>query len=286
MKVGTILSGIELANEYKKKIREIVYETKEKGIPVPCLAAVLVGNDGGSEAYVKNQKRVCEKLGVEHKLISFDNDVTEEELLNTIDELNNDVNINGIIIQFPLPKHINAKHIIKKILPSKDVDGLTELNFARLYKGERCFTPCTSRAVLELINKTGINIEGKHAVVVGRSDIIGKPVALLLLRNNATVTICHSKTRDLIDICKNADILISCIGKPGIITKDYVKKGAIVIDVGTTRVDGKIRGDVDFEEVKEIASYITPVPGGVGSVTTTMLIMNTCDAFLYQEQKK
>ena len=282
--MGVILNGKELANDYKEKIIKIVNEAKAKGMSVPCLAAVLVGNDGGSEFYVRNQMRICEKLGVKYKLASFNESVTEEELITAVKELNDDKEVNGIILQVPLPKHIDSRNVIEMISPDKDVDGLTDLNSARLYKGEKCFLPCTSRAVVELIKKTDIKIEGKHAVVVGRSNIIGKPVALLLLNNNATVTICHSKTTNLKEVCRNADILISCVGKPGIITKDYIKKGAVVIDVGTTKVKGKIKGDVDFDEVKEIASYITPVPGGVGSVTTTMLIMNTCDAFLHQSK--
>jgi methylenetetrahydrofolate dehydrogenase (NADP+) / methenyltetrahydrofolate cyclohydrolase len=278
--MAIILNGKELAKEYKIKIKEFIDERKLNNQSIPCLAAVLVGDDGGSVFYVNSQKKVCEKLGVEYKLIHLKENTTEEGLIHTVEELNNDISVSGIILQLPLPKHISSKKVIEAISPNKDVDGLTDLNTAKLYKAERCFIPCTPRAVLELIKKSGINIEGKHAVVVGRSNIVGKPAALLLLQNNATVTICHSKTQNLKEECRKADILIACVGKPNLITREYVKEGAVVIDVGTSRVDGKMVGDVCFEEVKEIASYITPVPGGVGSVTTTMLIKNTCDALV------
>lgn len=281
--MAIILNGKELAKEYKVKIKKFIDQRKLNNQSIPCLAAVLVGDDGGSMFYVNSQKKVCEKLGVEYKLIHLQENTTEEGLIHMVEELNNDKSVSGIILQLPLPKHIRSKKVIEVISSNKDVDGLTDLNTAKLYKAEECFIPCTPKAVLELIKKSGIEFEGKHAVVVGRSNIVGKPAALLLLQNNATVTICHSKTQNLKEECRKADILIACVGKPNLITGEYVKEGAVVIDVGTSRVDGKMVGDVCFEEVKKIASYITPVPGGVGSVTTTMLIKNTCQALKISE---
>lgn len=276
--MGAIIDGKAVASEYKEKIKEFVQDRIKNELRVPCLASVLVGNDGGSIYYVNNQSKLCNTLGVNVKNIILDENIKEDELIRVIDELNNNKDVDGIIILVPLPKHLNEKNITSRILPAKDVDGMTDINLGKFYKGEKCFVPCTPRSVLELIKSTDVGIEGKHAVIIGRSNIVGKPAAQLLLNENATVTICHSKTQNLETICKGADILVSCIGKPGFVKENYIKEGAIVIDVGTTMVDGKVKGDVDFEEVIKKAAYVTPVPGGVGSMTTTMLIKNTCEA--------
>jgi methylenetetrahydrofolate dehydrogenase (NADP+)/methenyltetrahydrofolate cyclohydrolase len=250
----------------------------EKNLRVPCMCAVLVGNDGGSISYINNQKRVCEEIGVAHKTVILDSDISEEALIKVIEDLNNESSVDGIILQLPLPKHIDETKITSKISYLKDIDGLTFENTGRLYKGERCFIPCTPQSVVQLIKSTGVSIEGKSAVVIGRSTIVGRPAAELLLRENATVTLCHSKTKNLKEICSNADILVCALGKPGFVTKDFVKENAIVIDVGTSMVEGKLKGDVLFDEAFEKAAYITPVPGGVGALTTTILIKNTCEA--------
>lgn len=276
--MGVIIDGKAVASEYKKKIKSFVDNKIENGLRVPCLASVLVGEDGGSMYYVNNQSKLCKSMGVKVKDFFLDEKIEEEELIKIIEQLNNDKEVDGIIVLVPLPKHIDEKNVTSKILHTKDVDGLTDINVGKFYKGERCFIPCTPRSILELIKSTGIIIEGKNAVVIGRSNIVGKPIAQLLLNENATVTICHSRTHGLIDICKNADILVSCIGKPGFVTGEFIKDGSIVIDVGTTMVEGKVKGDVIFEEAIAKAAYVTPVPGGVGSMTTTMLIKNTCEA--------
>lgn len=276
--MSIIIDGKKLAEGYKNEIAQYVKERVEKDLRVPCLAAVIVGNDGGSIYYMKNQQALCNKLGVNYRTVSLNEDIEELELLKVIKELNYDKNIDGIIIMMPLPKNIREKVITDAISPKKDVDGLTDVNTGLFYKGEKCFVPCTPRSVLEIVKNTGISIEGKNAVVIGRSNIVGKPAFQLLLKENATVTICHSRTKGIKDICRKADILVSAIGKPGFVTADFVKEGAVVVDVGTTMVNNKIMGDVDFENVKNIASYVTPVPGGVGSLTTTMLIKNVCEA--------
>jgi methylenetetrahydrofolate dehydrogenase (NADP+)/methenyltetrahydrofolate cyclohydrolase len=276
--VGICLKGNELGKKYNEAIKNYSDKRKAKGLKVPCLAAVLVGHDGGSIFYVNNQRKKCEKLGVDYRLIQMDTDTSEKKLIEKIEELNNDDNVNGIILQLPLPKHINEKKVTSAIAFSKDVDGQTDINMGRFYKGDKCFIPCTPKGIVELIKSIGEKIEGKNAVVIGRSNIVGKPTAQLLLNENATVTICHSRTQNLKEICSSADILISSIGKPGFVTEDFVKEGAIVIDVGTSSVNGKITGDVCYDDVIGKAAYVTPVPGGVGALTTTMLILNTCEA--------
>lgn len=276
--MGKIINGKLIAEKYREVIRDFVKLRKEQQKRVPCMVTILVGDDGGSIYYVNNQIKQCEKLGVNARKIELSSNIKEEELVTILEELNNDDKVDGIIIQMPLPKHINEKNITSKISHLKDIDGLTDINAGRLFKGEKCFIPCTPKAIIETIKSTGCRIEGKHAVVIGRSNIVGKPVAQLLLNENATVTICHSRTADLKKVCQTADILIVAIGKPGFVNREYVKEGAIVIDVGTTMVEGKIKGDVLFDNVIDKASFVTPVPGGVGSVTTTMLIKNTCEA--------
>jgi methylenetetrahydrofolate dehydrogenase (NADP+)/methenyltetrahydrofolate cyclohydrolase len=276
--MGAIIDGKAIADMYKEEISDFVREREKQGLRVPCLCAVIVGEDGGSISYINGQKKVCESLGVKHKMVSLPEDISEAEFIKVINQLNVDIEVDGVIIQLPLPKHINEKKIVAALSYLKDVDGLTYENIGRFYKGEQCFVPCTPQSVMTLLKSTGISMEGKHAVVVGRSNIVGRPVAELLLRENATVSICHSKTVNLKEVCRSADILVSAMGKPGFITGDYVKAGAVAIDVGTTRVEGKIKGDFYFEEIINKAAFVTPVPGGVGTVTTTLLIKNTCEA--------
>lgn len=275
--MGIKLDGKKVAEKFRNQIKSFVDHRVATGLKPPCIANILIGNDGGSLYYVNNQNKLCEKLGVRVRSIHFDEHITEEEVEDLIIKLNEDREIDGIILQLPLPKHLDEDKITSLISEKKDIDGLSSINIGKLYKGEKCFIPCTARGIIELIKSTGINIEGKNAVVVGRSNIVGKPVAQLLLNENATVTICHSKTTNLKEICSNADILVSAVGKPDFITDEYIKKDAIVIDVGTTSVNGKLAGDVRFDEVIEKASYTTPVPGGVGAMTTTMLIKNLCE---------
>jgi 5,10-methylene-tetrahydrofolate dehydrogenase/Methenyl tetrahydrofolate cyclohydrolase len=277
--MAIIISGRELAKKSREDLKQYVDGLKAKGSRVPCIATILVGNDGGSIYYVKNQNKLCNELGITSKDIFLEETISEKELIQIIEELNENINVDGIMLQVPLPAHIDEKKVTSKISYKKDVDGLTEVNTGRLYKGEKCFIPCTPMSVIELIKSTGIELEGKNAVVVGRSNIVGKPVVQLLLNENCTVTICHSKTKNLKEICKTADILVTAIGRPNFITSEFVQEGAVVIDVGTSSVDGKITGDVNFSEVQEVAGFVTPVPGGVGAMTTTLLLRNTCEAF-------
>lgn len=270
-----IIDGKALAKEKRAEIAKQVEELKEKGV-TPGLAVVLVGEDPASQIYVRNKHKACEEVGIYSRKITLPEETTEEEILKIIDELNNDPEIDGILVQLPLPKHIDPDKVILSISPDKDVDGFHPVNAGRLLTGQDGFFPCTPLAVMELIKSAGVDVSGKEAVVVGRSNIVGKPVSMLLLRENATVTICHSKTKDLADVCRRADILVAAVGRPEMITADYVKEGAVVIDVGINRVgEKKVVGDVAFDEVKDKAAYITPVPGGVGPMTITMLLYNT-----------
>lgn len=264
-----------MAKEKRAEIAKQVEALKEKGV-TPGLAVVLVGEDPASQIYVRNKHKACEEVGIYSRKITLPEETTEEEILKIIDELNNDPEIDGILVQLPLPKHIDPDKVILSISPDKDVDGFHPVNAGRLLTGQDGFFPCTPLAVMELIKSAGVDVSGKEAVVVGRSNIVGKPVSMLLLRENATVTICHSKTKDLADVCRRADILVAAVGRPEMITSDYVKEGAVVIDVGINRVgEKKVVGDVAFDEVKDKAAYITPVPGGVGPMTITMLLYNT-----------
>ena len=276
--MGTIIDGRAAAKVLKEDIKQFVEHAKADILRVPCLATVLVGSDGGSIYYVNNQKKLCDELGVENRHILLDESITELELLDIIKSLNEDHNVDGIILQLPLPKHLNEKEITSKLSYKKDVDGLTDINLGKFYKGENSFIPCTPQSIIHLIKGTEVTMQGKHAVVVGRSNIVGKPVAQLLLNENCTVTICHSKTTNLKELCSTADILVCALGKSEFITEEYIKEGAIVIDVGTSMVNGKIKGDVCFDAAMSKADFVTPVPGGVGAVTTTMLIKNTCEA--------
>ncbi|MCI6188780.1 MAG: bifunctional methylenetetrahydrofolate dehydrogenase/methenyltetrahydrofolate cyclohydrolase [Clostridium sp.] len=281
--MGEIINGKEVALKVKEEIKGFTEGKKEEGKRMPKIASILVGDDGGSIYYMNNQEKVSTSLGVDFKKVVLDKNITEEELINTIDNLNNDNEVDGIILQLPLPKGLNEKKVIKKISPSKDIDCLTFESQGKLYMGEPEFLPCTPNSVVTLLKSLNIPLEGKEVVVLGRSNIVGKPVAQLLLNENATVTICHSRTKDLKEVTKRADILVVAIGKPKFLDETYVKDGAIVIDVGTSRFEGKITGDVDFDKVIEKASYLTPVPGGVGALTTTLLVKNACEAYKNHE---
>ncbi len=273
-----ILDGKAISEEIKAKIKVDVGRLKEKGV-TPGLAVVLVGDSPASKVYVKNKQKACEAVGIyseEHKLPEA---TTQEELLSLVERLNKDSKIHGILVQLPLPKHIDSDTVLKAINPSKDVDGFHPYNVGMLMIGDPVFIPCTPYGVMKMMEHSRIAVEGKNAVVVGRSNIVGKPVALLLMQKNATVTVCHSKTKDLSEVCRRADILIAAIGKPRMIKGNMVKEGAVVIDVGINRLDdGSLVGDVDYEEVSKKAGWITPVPGGVGPMTITMLLNNTLEA--------
>lgn len=277
--MGEVISGKVIAEEIREEIKKSIEDAKDKGYRVPCLVTILVGNDGGSIYYLNNQRKLCEKLGLESKAILLEENIKEEELISLIKKLNEDKTVDGIMLQLPLPKNFNEALVTNSISPEKDVDGLTDYNNGKFYKGQDAFVPCTPRSVLYLIKSTGVDIKGKNAVVIGRSNIVGKPVAQLLLNENATITICHSKTQNIKEVCKNADIIVVAIGRPLFLDDSFVKEGAIVIDVGTSSVDGKITGDVDFEKVINKSGHLTPVPGGVGAVTTTLLLKNTCEAW-------
>jgi len=252
----------------------------------PGLAIVLVGNNPASEIYVGSKEKDFREVEGYCERHNLDKDTSEFDLMNLVNQLNNNQRIHGILVQLPLPKQIDENLITNSIAPHKDVDGFTSVSLGHLFSGHGIIAPATARAVIHLIESTGIKIEGKNAVVVGRSNIVGKPVAMMLLEKNATVTVCHSKTRNLAEHTKKADILVAAAGKPKLITKEMVKEGAVVIDVGINRVNGKIVGDVDFENVKEVAGFITPVPGGVGPMTIAMLMENTLKAMELAEKAR
>ncbi|MBN1068363.1 bifunctional methylenetetrahydrofolate dehydrogenase/methenyltetrahydrofolate cyclohydrolase [Clostridium botulinum] len=276
--MGQIINGKEVALKIKEEIKTFVEERKKNKLRIPKIASILVGNDGGSIYYMSSQEKVANSLGVDFLKIILEENVTDDDVINEIHKLNDDVNVQGIMLQLPLPKHLNEKKIIKKISVKKDIDCLTFESQGKLYMGEKGFLPCTPNSVITLIKSLNIDITGKEVVVLGRSNIVGKPVAQLLLNENATVTICHSKTKDLKEVCSKADILVVAIGKPKFIDEEYIKENAIVIDVGTSSFEGKITGDVNFDKVIDRASFVTPVPGGVGALTTTLLIKNSCEA--------
>ncbi|KDR94413.1 methylenetetrahydrofolate dehydrogenase (NADP+) / methenyltetrahydrofolate cyclohydrolase [Peptoclostridium litorale DSM 5388] len=270
-----LIDGKAVSAEIRKELEVEVKKLKEEKGITPGLAVVLVGEDPASKTYVASKEKACEKIGIYSEGHKLNADTSEEDLLNLIDELNNKQSIDGILVQLPLPSHIDEKKIINRINPEKDVDGFHPINVGKLSIGEEAFIPCTPHGVIKLMEHENIEMAGKKAVIIGRSNIVGKPAAMLLLQKNATVTICHSRTKDLVKEASEADILVAAIGKPNFVTADMVKEGAVVIDVGINRVDGKLVGDVDFESVKEKAGYITPVPGGVGPMTITMLLFNT-----------
>ena len=273
-----IIHGKSIAEQMQAELAEKVAEFREVHGYVPGLAVILVGEDPASQVYVRNKHRACVKAGMYSEVLELAADTTEEELFAHIDRYNQDNKIHGLLVQFPVPKHLSQQRIIERISPAKDVDGLSLLNAGSLFAGGKGLVSCTPKGIIELIKRTGIQIEGKHAVVVGRSNLVGKPVAMLLLNENATVSVCHSRTKDLAKITSQADILVAAVGKPGCITGEHIKEGAVVIDVGTSRVDGKLKGDVVFEEAMQKAGYVTPVPGGVGPMTITMLLYNTLEA--------
>ncbi len=272
-----ILDGKAMSASLRAEITERVAKLKERGV-TPGLAVILVGNDPASEIYVRNKGNGCVETGMYSRTISMPEETSQEELEAAIDALNTDDAIHGILVQLPLPKHLDEQAALAKILPEKDVDGFHLINAGHMLTGTDGVVACTPRGALYMIKSTGLNLSGMEAVVIGRSNIVGKPMAMLLMRENCTVTICHSRTKDLAEHTRRADILVAAVGKAGFVTADMVKPGAIVIDVGINRVDGKVRGDVDFEAVKEVAGWITPVPGGVGKMTITMLLMNTVEA--------
>lgn len=273
-----ILSGKELSAEIREQLKKRVAELKkEKGI-IPGLAVIQVGDDGGSTIYVNNKEKACAEVGIYSEVNRLPEETTQDELLAMVGQYNNNPKIHGLLVQLPLPSHIDETEILKAINPQKDVDGFHVQNAGSLFTGLPGLVACTPKGIIKLIKKSGIDLTGKSAVVIGRSNIVGKPVAMLLLNENATVTICHSKTKNLPEVCAQADVLVAAIGRPEFVTKEFIKPGAVVIDVGTSRVDGKLKGDVKFDEVSEVAGYITPVPGGVGPMTITMLMENTVDA--------
>ncbi|URN94254.1 MAG: bifunctional methylenetetrahydrofolate dehydrogenase/methenyltetrahydrofolate cyclohydrolase FolD [Candidatus Pristimantibacillus lignocellulolyticus] len=273
-----IIDGKQISADMRNEMISEVAELKQKGV-TPGLAVILVGEDAASKVYVGSKEKACIQLGMYSEVHRMDADSSEEQVLALIDKLNNQDSINGILVQLPLPKHINEKAIIDAIRVDKDVDGFHPESVGNLVIGDDSLLPCTPAGVIELIKRSGVEIAGKHAVVIGRSNIVGKPVAMLLLRENATVTICHSRTANLEEIAKQADILVVAIGRANAIDSKFVKPGAVVVDVGINRLDtGKLAGDADFESCKTVAGHITPVPGGVGPMTITMLMKNTITA--------
>lgn len=292
-----IIDGKAIAEQIQQEVAKEVEELKSKGI-TPGLATILVGEDPASQVYVRNKGKACEKAGIYSDQHTLPTNIEEDELLKLIDALNNDSKINGILVQLPLPKHIDEVKVLNAISPDKDVDGFHPVSVGKFFTvkdfdemvKQGLFLPCTPHGVIELLVRSGVNLSGAEAVVVGRSNIVGKPVATLLLANNATVTICHSRTKNLGEVCRRADVLIAAIGKPQFIKADMVKEGVVVIDVGVNRIASekgfKLVGDVDFEQVGEKASMITPVPGGVGPMTITMLLVNTIKAAKKQAENR
>lgn len=273
--MATIIDGKELSKKLKEQMKDRVAQMRQQGI-VPKLVVVLVGNNSASEVYVRNKHKACGEVGIESEVIKMPEETTQQELLDVVKVLNEDRTVDGILVQLPLPGQINEKVVLRSILPEKDVDGFHPVNVGLLSIGDDCYAPATPSGIIAMFKEYGIEIAGKHCVIIGRSNIVGKPMAALLLRHNATVTVCHSKTQNLGELTRQADIVIVATGHRHTLTADMVKEGAVVIDVGMNRNElGKLCGDVDFEEVKEKASFITPVPGGVGPMTITELLENT-----------
>ena len=274
-----IIDGKKEAELLREEIKKEILEIKESKNKVPGLTVILIGNYAPSQIYVKNKEKNSKEVGMNSDIIKYSDDVTEKEILNKIKELNNDQNVSGILVQLPLPKQIDKEKIINSIHPSKDVDGFNPINVGNLSSGYQGLVPCTPMGCLMLIKKVEKNLSGKHAVIIGRSNLNGKPMAQLLLKENCTVTIVHSKTKNLQQECLKADILVAAVGVPNLVKKDWVKKDAIVIDVGINKLNDKIVGDVEFDQVKDIAKAITPVPGGVGPMTIACLLKNTLECF-------
>ncbi|HCZ7122954.1 TPA: bifunctional methylenetetrahydrofolate dehydrogenase/methenyltetrahydrofolate cyclohydrolase FolD [Staphylococcus aureus] len=273
--VAKILDGKQIAKDYRQGLQNQVEALKEKGF-TPKLSVILAGNDGASQSYVRSKKKAAEKIGMISEIVHLEETATEEEVLNELNRLNNDDSVSGILVQVPLPKQVSEQKILEAINPDKDVDGFHPINIGKLYIDEQTFVPCTPLGIMEILKHADIDLEGKNAVVIGRSHIVGQPVSKLLLQKNASVTILHSRSKDMASYLKDADVIVSAVGKPGLVTKDVVKEGAVIIDVGNTPdEDGKLKGDVDYDAVKEIAGAITPVPGGVGPLTITMVLNNT-----------
>ncbi|HED5937443.1 TPA: bifunctional methylenetetrahydrofolate dehydrogenase/methenyltetrahydrofolate cyclohydrolase FolD [Staphylococcus aureus] len=273
--VAKILDGKQIAKDYRQGLQDQVEALKEKGF-TPKLSVILVGNDGASQSYVRSKKKAAEKIGMISEIVHLEETATEEEVLNELNRLNNDDSVSGILVQVPLPKQVSEQKILEAINPEKDVDGFHPINIGKLYIDEQTFVPCTPLGIMEILKHADIDLEGKNAVVIGRSHIVGQPVSKLLLQKNASVTILHSRSKDMASYLKDADVIVSAVGKRGLVTKDVVKEGAVIIDVGNTPDEnGKLKGDVDYDAVKEIAGAITPVPGGVGPLTITMVLNNT-----------
>ncbi|MFD2925926.1 bifunctional methylenetetrahydrofolate dehydrogenase/methenyltetrahydrofolate cyclohydrolase FolD [Halobacillus naozhouensis] len=279
-----VIYGKKLAEELRQEMKEETAKLAKNGI-YPKLVVVIVGEDPASMSYVKGKQRASEKIGMDSDLIELSEETSEAELLNIINRLNEDKTVHGILVQLPLPQQIDEQKVIEAINPSKDVDGFHPINAGRMLTGQETFYPCTPFGILVMLKRANVSIEGKHVVIIGRSNLVGKPVGQLLLNEHATVTHCHSRTENLREHTKRADILIVAAGKAGLITGEDISEGTVVIDVGVNRVDGKLTGDVDFESAKEKASYITPVPKGVGPMTITMLLHNTIKAAKWIEQK-
>ena len=281
--MAEIIDGKAIAEKIKSELLVSATAFEQKHGRKVGLAVIRVGNDPASAVYVRNKIKACEKCNIRSFSYDLDEVVADAELISLIHKLNDDENVDGILVQLPLPKHINEREVLSEIAPKKDADGFHTVNAGKLFLGEKgCTVACTPRGIIELIKSTGVNISGKHAVVVGRSNIVGKPIAALLLANDATVTVCHSRTVNLKEITLSADILVVAIGKRKFITADMVKRGAVVIDVGMNRDENGLCGDVDFNGVKDKAGYITPVPGGVGPMTVAMLLSNTVDGAMHE----
>lgn len=278
-----IISCKEISVKIKDQLKEEVSKIKETYPRLPKLVVILVGDNQASQTYVRNKERGCQYIGIESEILRHDASFSEIELLQEINDLNNDDTVDGILVQLPLPQHINEEKVLDAIVPSKDVDGFHPENVAKLFLGQHSLVPCTPKGMMVLLEEINYDLAGKEVVIVGRSNIVGKPVALLCLQKNATVTIAHSQTKDLKAVCSRADVLIAAIGKPKFFNHEYVKDGAVVLDVGINRDENnKLCGDVDFDDVKDKVSAITPVPGGIGPMTITMLMKNTIEAFYHR----
>ena len=278
-----IISGKEISVKIKDQLKEEVSKIKETYPRLPKLVVILVGDNQASQTYVRNKERGCQYIGIESEILRHDASFSEIELLQEINDLNNDDTVDGILVQLPLPQHINEEKVLDAIVPSKDVDGFHPENVAKLFLGQHSLVPCTPKGMMVLLEEINYDLAGKEVVIVGRSNIVGKPVALLCLQKNATVTIAHSQTKDLKAVCSRADVLIAAIGKPKFFNHEYVKDCAVVLDVGiNSDENNKLCGDVDFDDVKDKVSAITPVPGGIGPMTITMLMKNTIEAFYHR----